>query len=216
MNLISRAKFARLAGVTKQAVSNAIKADKIKLTGAGRLAKIDLDNADNIVYLETENRERHSPGEDVAEGETKTAGSDKPGAGEDINLADYLHENIAMSDLSLLSKQSAERLKIIAQIKQIQVKTEKDRGELISRELVSRFLGKMYTIDVNEFRPMGASLAPELAAIAGIDDSEKIIKIGERIEKEVFVILKHSKRLLKDFLTSLKVEKVKPAKKKKK
>ena len=39
-----------------------------------------------------------------------------------------------------------------------------------------------------------------------MDDSEVILKVEAAVEKEVYTILKHVKRLVDDFLTSIEVE----------
>lgn len=97
-------------------------------------------------------------------------------------------------------------LKAMEQIEQIRLKTQKERQELVSRDLVKRVFAKIYTIDVNELRTIGDKLAPDIAALCDVDDAETILKVNQRIEKEVYKSLHHIKRLVSDYLKSVGTE----------
>ena len=113
------------------------------------------------------------------------------------------------SDLSAdLGKYNIDILKSIEQIKGMQVKREKERQELVSRELTQKLFHKIYIVDTNEWKTIGDKLAPDLAAIAGVDDSDIIIKMNQRIEKEVYKILNHTKRIINDFLKGIEAEEI--------
>jgi hypothetical protein len=105
-----------------------------------------------------------------------------------------------------MSLSTANRLKAIEAVKQAQIKNAKDRGQLISRDLVRQVLAQIFTIDVNEWRTLSANLTPELASVFGIHDAEKLIEAEARIDQEVFAILQHSKRITNDFLKSIEAE----------
>jgi len=81
----------------------------------------------------------------------------------------------------------------------------KRRG-LIERELVVKVMGRIHTIDSNEFKSFGARLTPEIASIAGLEDAEKILKIEQRIDDLVLESLQHIKRTIDDFLAGLEPE----------
>jgi len=81
----------------------------------------------------------------------------------------------------------------------------KRRG-LIERELVVKVMGRIHTIDSNEFKSFGARLTPEIASIAGLEDAEKILKIEQRIDDLVLESLQHIKRTVDDFLAGLEPE----------
>lgn len=83
---------------------------------------------------------------------------------------------------------------------------ERSRGILIKRDMVRRVFAKIYTIDSNELKPLGDKLAPEIAAIFESDDAKLILKTKQKLEKEIFRSLKHIKRLINDFLKSLEAE----------
>ena len=203
MKLVSKAEFARLAGVSTPAISKAIKDERIVIFGKGRLAKIDALHPINLQYINS--IEDHP----TAGGKKSSSVPNKPGPAPlpPIEVED-LTKLLDSDNLGALSKQSADRLKTIAQIKQIQINTEKLRNDLIPRVLVQRIISRLYTIDVNEFRTLGPNLAPEIAALASIDDSETIIKIEAIVEKEVYNILRHVKRLMDDFLKSVGAEEI--------
>lgn len=94
-------------------------------------------------------------------------------------------------------------LKVIEQIEQIRLRTQKERQLLVERDLVKRVFSKIYTIEVNELRIIGDTLAPEIASYFNSDDSEAILKTNQRIEKEIYKALNHIKRLISDYLKSV-------------
>lgn len=113
------------------------------------------------------------------------------------------------SDFADLGKHNVDILKTVEQIRGMQVKREKERNELVSRTLTQRVFHKLYIVDTNEFKTLGDKLAPDLAAIAGVDDSEITIQMSQRVEKEVYKILNHIKRIINDFLKKIDAEEIK-------
>ena len=204
MKLYTKAEFSRVAGVCTASIAKAIKTGRVKVFGEGRSARVDAMDPVNMMYIN--GIEVHP----TAGRKKSSSVPNKPGpAPLPPSEVEDLTELLDSGNLGVISKQSADRIKTIAQIQQIRVKTEEMRKELIPRVLVQRIISKLYTIDVNEFRTLGPNLAPEIAALAGIDDSETIIKIEAIVEKEVYNILRHVKRLMDDFLKSVEAEEIK-------
>ena len=203
MALVTQSKFAALAGVSRQAVSLAIKAGSLTKRPDG---KLDTVNPVNGGYLQNRaailaEKTSSTPAGPPPPESVDTPAVDPPPETQ-ISLADL--DNIAgIGDLAALSKFSVDRLKTIEQVKQLQTKVQKERGLLIERELVIKFMSQLYTIDVNEFRTLAPNVTPEIGAAAGIDDDAVLLKIEETINTAVFSILEHVKRLTDDFLTEV-------------
>ena len=83
---------------------------------------------------------------------------------------------------------------------------KKQRMELIDKIFVRKVFSKLYNIDVNEWRTLGANLAPEIAAAAGIDEPAMILRIEKIIEAGVFDILGSVKIVFAKFLKEMKAE----------
>lgn len=60
MNLTTKTELARLCGVTKQAIGDAIKRGSLEQIGEGRKAKIDIDAYKTIQYIKNNNSQRKS------------------------------------------------------------------------------------------------------------------------------------------------------------
>lgn len=104
------------------------------------------------------------------------------------------------------SKQDLDKLKTIAQVKQIQVKTDKDRKALISRDLAEKVFSKIYRVMVTQFQQLGPNASPDISAAFGIDDSDKMLAGEEIINKAVFKMLQQVKRIINDFLTNIEAQ----------
>lgn len=130
---------------------------------------------------------------------------------DDIDLDDFDFDPAVLADLSKLSKPSAEKLKTIEQVKMLQLKREKERKELVSRKSVITVFSKMYMIDTNELIPLAGKLAPRVAALCGVEDSDIHLQIAEMIESEIYQTLGHIKRILNDFLKEIEAEELKDA-----
>ncbi len=196
--VITKSRFSKRAGVSRAAITRACQSGALVVRPDG---KLDPENPVNRDYI-VRNKNKDRKPKDKSSQDAKSS----PAEPEIKNFA-LPSENMSGDELKHyledLSQNSVEKLKTITQIRQLQVKTKKERQELISRKLISKVFAKLYMIDVNELRTLGANLAPEIAAIAAIDDDEIIIKVGEAIEKEVFTVLQHVKRIINDFLKTI-------------
>ncbi len=216
-----------MVGITRQAINEVVRSGKIPLVGEGRGSKVDLDNEVVKKYI-TETKERHKSEngletERVVHDETVEAGRElvkllltksKPGMSDIPLPGNHKPINPDPSDRSSFgvegkfTKTEMEIKKMDIQIQQMKVKTDKDRNELISRELLKRVFSKLYAVDQNEFKTLSDKITPEIAAIAQVSDMKKQNQINELIQDECGKILKHIKRILNDFLVEQKAGKI--------
>jgi membrane-associated HD superfamily phosphohydrolase len=201
MAIVTQAKFAKEADVNRSSINRAISAGSLVVRPDG---KLDTDNPVNQDYIrrcnDKKSQKRPTPKEITKDDIEQT--------GEIDNDLDFSIDSIEDSALENLSRTSLEKIKIAENIKQTRVKTQKERLKLVDRETVQKVFSKLYMVDVNMWRTLGANLSPEIASIAKIDDNEIIIKVGEVIEKEVFVILGHVKRTMNEFLLEIEAEEI--------
>lgn len=221
MDLVSKSAFARLANVTPQNIIIACKNKSLPMVGEGRSAKINLDDPAILNYLDkqrdrfevTERNRSRKKAVNAKIKEPRKRGrpkkKDTPVNGKAKDDRSNISINIDnLDDISGIDRHEAERLKVIADIESKRLKTEEARKKLISRELVRKVFGQLYIIDTNEFKTLGANVAPKVAAIAGVDDNQKILQMVESIDKEVHLILEHIKRELNDFLKKIEGEEI--------
>ncbi len=100
-----------------------------------------------------------------------------------------------------------ELLKLAQQTKLLKLKEDKERGALINQRLVSVFLGKLHTIDANEFKNLGYAVSGLVYGALELKDESKIPMVTKIINDEVVKILETKKRLIKDWLEKYKIEK---------
>lgn len=199
--VINKSRFSKIAKVSRSAITKACQGGTLVVRPDGRL---DIENPVNQDYI-VRNRDKERKSKTKSSQAAKSPLPEPEIKNFILPSEDMSPEELNRS-LEALSQSSAEKLKTIAQIRQLQIKTKKDRQDLISRKLISKIFAKLYMIDVNEWCTLGANLAPEIAAIAAIDDDETIIKVGEIIEKEVFIVLQHVKRIVNDFLKTIEAK----------
>jgi hypothetical protein len=232
MRWVKQIRFAELAGVSRAAVSKAVKAGKLVYD---KKMGINIDHPVNLDYLHSENesrtRKQRGKTEKANEPEkpkpkpkstTKSKprpkklppASDKALSEEEFSdMTEYeqmeMYDQIDLNGPShLISKVDADRLKTIEMAREKQIKREQLRGELVNRDFVARTLGMIYKIDTGQLRPLGDTLAPELAAICGVEDEEIERLMAEFIEKKIFESLEHIKRLINDALEKIGSEEI--------
>lgn len=238
----SQSGFAKFNGITHQAVSAAIKDNRVVKTGRG----IDPTHPTNLHFVEKlkdsprikgmkAQQEERDELEALISGDTSLQQEQKdiPDQVEEHkviiaagakrlnskskkkrqitqeDLLENFNPDEIKADIHALTKQSVDKLKVVEQIKALQLKTEERKQQLVPRDLVRRVLGKLYQIDVNELRTLPDKLASDIAAECKIDDTDIIFAINKIIEKEIYKTLEHMKRLLNDFLIGIKAERIK-------
>jgi DNA-binding Lrp family transcriptional regulator len=207
MNLISQAELARRLGITRQAVRDAhIKGRIRKVNG-----KIDLDCELTQDYIERSKIRQEkssskpkshkvSGGRVVEETMKAFDGDTDP---DEMEVDDVGADVGAIVSLERMTRRQAERQKLIEQILAMQVKTAKERKDLVSRDGAAKVFAKLAAVDTSELHPLGDSISAEVAAALGSDNSEAIIKVKKIIDKRVFRALKHRKRIMEDFLKKI-------------
>lgn len=115
---------------------------------------------------------------------------------EDIDLG-----NLSDDDIGSLGKHELDRLKTIEQTLAIRQKTEVVRGNLIPRSIVKTVFAKIHAVDNAEFKTMEDRLTPAICGVFGeSDDSENALKIRKMLNKEIIKTLRHTKRIINEFL----------------
>jgi hypothetical protein len=221
-NLVSQAQFAKLCKVSAEAIRKACIAGKIDIEGEGRKKKIDLNGSSTIEYLHDKNSQRNKAAEnspkmekssiavpDVASGQEKnniaknlpdqslSSGSDSKSGGDfEIDL-----EN--STDAEILKNLTVGKVKMLKEIEAMRLARQlrlKNRGALIERKLVTIFLGKIFTIEQNEIIPIADKSPAKIAAIFGVEDNEKILKVGKLLKNEIAKAFKHIEIRTEDFM----------------
>jgi hypothetical protein len=203
MNLVKQSELAEIAKVKRQAISYAVKHDKLRTYSDTN--KINLDDPLTVTYLKNDSGNRQK-----AQAKSKKERGVKPRRKSKIKITGPEDT----PDYEISSDNPDERVqKLYWDIRKtkeaalkIEIERDKARGRLINRYLVQRVFAKLYTVDTNELLPLKDRLSSEIAAMIGVDDPELILKINKRIEKELYKALKHIKRLMDDFLESIKHE----------
>lgn len=249
IKLLNITKFAEFAGVSRGAVNKQIKAGKIIVRKDGKIDTTHPDNADYVTKHNNGKPKQPDPKKfknpsplrksrvikKVADAKKKTIKTKSkkkpPKSKQPKNPKEYESphkeeenpESIVNpqteADLDKVRYNEANRLKIIEDVKTKRFKRDIERETLIPRQFVRAILGKLVMIDVNEFLTLGNNIASEVAGMMGINDSKKIIKIGKFVDKKLYKIINHKKRLInKDLkkVNSEPIEEIKPKPKKSK
>ena len=114
--------------------------------------------------------------------------------------AESVLERINSLDIRRLTNADVQKVQRLEGALKTRVEREHKRGLLIERALVQTVFGRLYTIDTNELRTLGAKLAPDICGTLGVEDPEKVLQIEQRIENEVLKTLAHIKRIINKFL----------------
>lgn len=249
---LKQAKFAELCGISKQAVSLAVKKGRIHLTDG----RIDPSHPTNRYFREAGSKRRPPapPGRSSSRRPGRRRGPAPPvelpaqaGAGEPATsdqatagapappgppgpaagpksaqgprnggklsketaeaiLRQMDFSEIDQSDTGAGYKNKADLLKVIEYTRGLQIKNETARSQLISRDIVKRFFGELYTIETTELLTLGEKLAPEIAALFGLDDNGAILEVGKYIQKELSKTLEHIEDKLDTFLKSFQAD----------
>jgi len=198
----------RCGGISRQAVADAIRRGQVLRGASG----IDPAIPQNQAYIQSALVRRG--GADIAlsneAGPSPAKKKPKPRVKpSDGNGPSKINNNNGdLSHPELLSRTDAERLKVVEQILNYQIKTQKERQELVERALVKRVWAKLYAVDTAELHPLGEKVAADVAALCKVDNSETTLAIKKIIDRHIFKALQHSKRLMNDFLKKVGEEEI--------
>jgi hypothetical protein len=208
MKLLTRAEFARKAGISREAINRALKSGRLKIMKQAGKERINLNSARAKEFLKSRPRQRKIASKKKTRKKKQGKQPAKRRRLSDAKVIEKLSNQQLSAEINEITKYDVEKIKLFEQIKQIQLKTKKARNELIDRALVQKVFAKIYTIDVSELRPIGNKLAPEIAAICKINNAKTIIKINEKIEREIFKSLQHVKKQVNIFLKKIDAKKI--------
>jgi len=113
-------------------------------------------------------------------------------------------------DLSKLDKFDVDKLKVIEAIDSARLKNDQLRKTLIDRNLVAVVLGRIHTVDVQEFLAIPIRFAPVAAGLCGKSDEETIHALEKRLSSELYKCLNHVQRIIEKFLDELEDESNEP------
>lgn len=113
-------------------------------------------------------------------------------------------------DLNKLPGAHVQKIQRLESALKTRVERMQKRGQLIDRALVSTVFGRLYQIHSNEFRTLGAKLAPSVGGELGVENPEALLRIEQYIDDEVIGILSHVKRVFDKFLQDVGAEPCSP------
>lgn len=202
--LLTQTGFADLCGISPQAVHSAIKRERV----VAFQKKIDPEHPTNRHFREqSRNRQRRAETAAPLQVGPKSA-QDAPGAPKKRNgLAKHVRRQMELDEIDGSKVTGADRNQLDAekaheQIQALRIKNEKERGELIPRDLVKQVLNEVVAVETSELLVLGEKLAPEIASIFGVDDPPLVMEASKRVNLEVSKSLEHIERLIDKFLTS--------------
>lgn len=201
--LVTQTAFAKLCQVSAEAVRKGCESGKINIVGKGRKKKINLDGANTIAYLHDKNSQRIKPKipKSYQIPQKNNAGEiEQDQSPQNDNKMSLLDDNI---DITKVTAQEIKKLKDLESARKSAEDRRKSRGKLIERSLVKFVLGKIYTIEVNQIKPIADKVPSRIAAIFENDDSEKILAVSQLLTEEHTKALKHIKYTIDKFLAGL-------------
>ena len=214
-DVITQAGFAKLCCVSAEAVRKAILAGKIDAKGEGRKKRILLAGINTVGYLNDRNSQRKKsiksqpaaspppvsePEEQTPAQEAQSQNTHNLPAVNINNILDFENEDI---DLSKFAQTDLKKLQILEGAKGKALDRKTKRGDLIERKLLSAFLGKIYTIEVNQLKPIADKSPSKIAAIFEDEDAEKILKVSQILADDIAQALNHIQHTTNRFLDSI-------------
>ena len=214
-NAVTQSGFAKLCGVSPEAVRKAIVAGKIDAVGEGRQKRILLAGVNTIGYLNDRNSQRKNPAQSqpaavpaaVSIPEKKSLEpaaqpleSSPPSEININNLLDFENEDI---DLSKFTQTDLKKIQVLESAKKNALERKMKRGDLVDRKLLSVFLGKIYTIEVNQLKPIADKSPSKIAAIFENEDAEKMLKVSQILAEDIAQALNHIQHTTDRFLDSI-------------
>lgn len=193
--------------LTKQRVYQLIKRGDLEKTGK----KIDPNHPTNAAWLAAREGISHQPKsvgptkEKREEIKKQRASAGPPPVGEDdIETfdAEGVLEHLATLDIRKLPKADIEKMKTLEAALKTRVERQHKRRELIERSMVAAVFGKLYQVDTNHLRPLGATLAPEVAGLLGSEEPASILAVEKLIDEKIMRVLGHIKEILHSALVS--------------
>jgi hypothetical protein len=208
---ISKAAFARLAGVSKPAIAKAIKSGNLILLPS---KKIDDQDKLSIAYLKKQkSKGKTSPPEKKKAPDKKqtTPKQEIKPVKENVkqilpppeNLPQSPQLNLSEISLDQADKHDLEKMKLKEQIVKERIKNDKERGDLIHRDFVKKFFLELYNIDQNQFLQLEHSLSNKICDFFKTTKDKDIIKVNEILHDGLYKTQNHIKIKIDKFLESM-------------
>jgi hypothetical protein len=211
MKLVTGSELARTLGVDRSAITKAIsrgvlffKKDKF----------IDLDDPTTEAYISAKERrkdrqarnaktkkEQRKKIEQSQKQESLSIKTIKPSKPANNSVPDYGDDDTDFT--GVLEKNDLQCKKLKKDIEKLEIANAKARGQLISRDFVSRLFSKIYNIDVNQFLQLKDVLTTKISGVVGLDSPEDKLKITEIVNNELYKTQSHIQREIDDFLAEL-------------
>lgn len=185
---LNQSDFARICGVTKQAITLAIASGRVMRTEDG----IDPEHPINQKFLRNIDRERQMRGK-KNDNQRKKGRSGEGRGGEDWKIG---AEDNSPAAIGINVKSNYEIEKIKAQTEQIKLAIAERMEILIVREEVDKLMGDLYAVIINYFFPFGDRLAPLIAGKCKMTNPDVILQIKTIIDDEMIKALTEIKRKL--------------------
>lgn len=221
MNLINISQLAKKIGISRQAVHEAVKNNKISLYDTEKKL-IDIDAPEIQEYVNTRNKKLSTTKKTIAKEIKKEKAISRgtklniktplpiPEQSQPILNQKQITSNpdivttINNNQLDYMTKEELDCIKIAEDIRLKRIKQAKDRGDLIDRYFVESLFNKIYSIDVNQFLQLKDSMTTKMGTIFDISDKKKLMEASEMINKELYKTQSHIKREIDEFLESMK------------
>ena len=185
MVLVSKSEFARTVGVAPSSIDKAIKVGRLRVVGEGRKAKIDLEDGLTREYQKADSNQRRAAVQQKGRKKSVRPAAASPQA----------TEHTYTIPEGNVGKQQADTDRIKAQTALAHIKIAEQMKILVLREKVNKNFGNMAAILLNHFHPLGDRLAEIIGGICGVNDQAIVLKIKNRIDKEVVRGLEEFKRV---------------------
>jgi hypothetical protein len=218
---IKPAEFARLVGISRQGVADAISKGLIPAVEIDGKNRIDLNDQHVKDYMRNRDKKPvevvESKQVDITKpvevSKIKKQKTNKPDKVTDPEIPEYLKDIADNGELSFeqmmsLSKSEVDKIKSYEMIKSIKQKREKDRRELVDIKFIKLVFGKIYDIDVNEFMALKTRVKSALAKVFETNDDIKLLAAEKEIDIELWDTLARIKFEFNKFLEKMKSEKL--------
>jgi len=178
MQLIKRIDFSKKYKLSKPAVTKAVTRGAVATTGEGIDLRIIEDDPKTKDYIKRIKEKKSSDRESSRE---------QPR----IQAPQTQNKTYGMGGAT---KNDLDMKRIQATTAKIQLEIAQKMGTLILRDEVNKFSGRLSSVIVNHFFPLGGRVAPAIAAICKITDQAITQSIENEINKEVMRGLEEFKR----------------------
>lgn len=212
-NLLLPAQFAKLIGISRQAISKKIQNDLIPTIKKNGKKYVDVNDINVKEYIRTvkdikpkpSNNARSVKVEDKKIIKSKAVVKDIDEFDENTRFESILKrldagETLLYSEIVYLPKAWVDKIKIHEQTKQITQKRQQERKELINIKFINLLFGKIYDIDLNEFMAIKTRVKSQLAKIFKTNDDKKLLEAEKAIDEELWDTLRRIKYEFDKFL----------------